>query len=219
MPRILQRVLKILDQIYEFPGGEPSAPQEADTVLPLQFIHDVGREAELASQFEFRGFWLGQVAQAHVAAGSIQENLSLDNPSGGVLNGFTFDDVRQWAWLYDAWGEVDDNTDFTDALLAVNAVANKEIGFGDGTAITAGGLGVQHLVKYWDATLEVTGEYYLVDSDTVTPRVNWPVRIPTSAGSGHLIIRSTSGGVNAFTASFSMLVWVGPRGVMPPGLY
>ena len=213
MARIRRAVLGLLNTLYGFPGGEPTAPREIDVRLPVTPVHDVSREAELATGMGFfNGYYTVYCAQAHVAAGLVEDTIDFPPTAPNVaLAGFNFNPDTQWIWLVDAWGTIDVGTNFDEAWVAINHDPD-EVGVTDGGAAT----GVQQIVMRFDASIPGSVPRYLErDARGAAPL---PARIPSLDGTGEIIVGSRSTGVAAFTALWNILVWVGDRGCWPPGL-
>lgn len=213
MARILSRVLRIVDRLYKFEGGDPSAPSEADTSGALQFVHDVSREAELGGGAgPYEGFWVVAAIQAHSAAGTIVDTVDLPAITSSALGAYRFDPLLDWAWLYDWWGNVSDPTDFNSARVGIG-VTTSQVGIHDGTALGA----TPRLIR--TATSTIGG--HLVYSTTFPPLATpQPILSSGVAGDlGTLVFTSVSDGVVIFSCRHNALIWIGRRGCMPPGLH
>lgn len=212
MSNFKSRGLSVLNGIYRFLPFARTAPEDYDLTSPIVSVHDVSREAELgAYAFDEKVGGFFQVGQdnAHPAASTVNSNPTVytvtDQAFGsGSLN-------RVWCWLMWAGLEMNASGFLTSAKLSVQV---PQVG----SALAPRNF----LIEYWDADIaQPTGgfgtpyTYFGVRAAAANQqRTRLPFLIPAGGQFGFQSI--TSGG--DFTIRLDTICWVGPIGVMPPGM-
>lgn len=205
------RALRLLDQLYEFGAGAPSAPTDADVTAPLQFIHDVSRTAELGkSVVDPRTLGYFQIGQDNVHAGA--GALAADVPVYPTLDALFGPDAAQrlWAWLIFAGLQVEGT-----ATLVTSSLALKVQPIGNALALR------DFLIARWNVVqaMDVGGAWgfgaYHGAAATPGPimQLPLPLWVPAGASFGFYSDASMAG-----TIRFSSICWAGPIGVFPPGM-
>ena len=204
MAKFRKRALELLGALYDF--DSPLRGLDGFSLeSPIQPVHDVSREAELG----LGGIWVAAAKQQHVGAGALDDQISIDAGSGTSpwTNGFEFDPSEQDAWILGCFGYVSDATDFANARISI-AFPTQFIGPYDGTV----GSGLRRLYAY--------GSEVKTDSIRWNPEpTSMPYPLALRGNVGDIILRSDSGGATAFDAVLGVMLWAGPRGVYPPGMF
>ncbi len=206
MAQIVKRALGVIDRLYGFVGGiGDDGLRSARTEAPIDFVHDVSRQAEIGNG----KFWLAQDVQAHVAAGSISTGLELQNPAEAE-HGYSFDPAQEDAWAMAVWGFVSVVTDYLNNKVHIVTDRNI-IGPADVSAAPA-----NQLIANFDGVVGTDPVNVLTPA--MQPTRPQLISASNSSAAG-LVFFSESGGVTAFSITVDVLIWVGAKGSSPPGMY
>jgi len=217
VPAALSRALAALAGIYRFPGTH-SAPNSVELSLPVQIVHDVSREAELATGFFANAAvtlgptdGLGTVARASTTRLAFLQ----DTIPAQLLaeHGYSPADVDVWVYGYWAIIAAADSGDFGHARVGVTI--GTPIGGGnsrvlasytivDGQAIVAGGT---LMLVQGSGTVNQPGQPW---GDFV-----FPFLLPDDPESAFLMEGADDAG-GAMTVGCFFRCWVGPKGSPPP---
>lgn len=196
---ILASVLRTLSRLYEFPGSK-FAPDTADIDVPIQFVHDLRRDAVMgAAQGVHFGYFVLRTGQTHGGAGTLQDSILLSGPVATGA-GYAFDPAFQWCWFMEGWGESSVPANFVDSEIRYE-VGTDWIGGAD--AIVAGA--VLSLVAF---------------AGTLGTNLNTLDKVQTArrpslilSTAPEIVFSSSSSGATVIEQS--ALVWIGPIGVVP----
>ncbi len=211
MAKIQRKVLTLLEALYRFTSSQDGAPSEFQLGLGITPVHDLSRMAQIGSALINRdsaGYWLASIRAVHVAAGTINTNMNFVSP-GTSGEGYIFVERTHWVWLMESWCITNDNADFGETNVALNAITNDFfIGPSEGVPSS-----VIQLVQRWTATLGSGMGVPTLDPDH---------------GSAPVLILSPQDGVRfnsvaintgTVTNTLNMLLWIGLRNTFPPGLH
>lgn len=213
MPAALSRALAALSGIYKFPGTR-SAPHAIELDVPVQLVHDVSREAELAA-----GFWAQASvilttagAGADTFASTLRDDFLGTTENQQLLRelGLTTGEVDVWLYGWHALLAAADSGDFSRLRLGIRV----------GTLIGTGV--VQQLVTYVAAqTAMVTGGALpLVTSTTGAELSTYgeqrlPILMQDRPDTAFLAQGNDDAGGDMTVTGF-FRCWVGPKGSPPP---
>jgi len=197
--------LKALDRLYRFPGGSDIRSFETDSAI--QPVHDVSREAELASGLsgEF-GYYIQSVEMAHAGAGSLF----------GTIDPWAQADVRARerasvaVWVVSMFGTADVVARFVTGLAALSYPLLPDT-FPLAAAVS------DMLLYQWDSASDASrsgGIGMLTDVATSAQRAQMPIYVPD----GGIIQVSSEAQTGAVDIAISGLFWAGAFGVTPPGM-
>jgi len=206
---VLQRVLQVLDRLYDFPGGTRGL-NEFDLASAIQPVHNVGRMAELGARGADNSGFL-YIGQALVNVSSAPETALASTDiygafdSIGEFSNFRTQDHR--LWLYELFAGVDDVTpgNWTDGATAIQ--------------FDPDGTDRQVILQHWDFDIgpitaggarPAVGGFIPME---VIPVRAYPIFFPLGS---RLVTRSLS--QNNVTFRTHTIWWAGPIGVTPPGM-
>jgi len=213
LAKILKPVLRVLEQLYRFPGAQRGAPEEVELGLGVTPVHDVSRMAEVANSLINRasaGYWLASVVQNHAGVGGLQENLNLITPPNAA-EGYSMDESTQWAWVCGVWMTGDDPTDFASAQVLITLIGND---FFIGPHDTSPPASVSQIIYRSVALNGFTGTFIGIENLVY---VNRP-RVILSPQDG-LRFESVSDTAGTVVITFNVLLWIGLRNTFPPGMF
>jgi hypothetical protein len=208
--RIFARALKLLDRLYEFPGDAQSAPLEFSTESPVQPVHDVSREVEL-----------GAIVTNPGAAGIF--SLDQDNVHAGGDNIQSF--IDPYGTLDATWGKVGARWIWMLRYGATCTLASG--GAGSSARLSLGVLALgnalvlrDYLIALWGSStaqlIKASGSLpaamTLVGTQSGMPL---PIPLPPNCQLGWYTDATAAA---PGTMRISMLCWIGPYGVYPPGM-
>lgn len=218
MPRFYRRVLRALDDIYSVIGGAPVAPTSIDTATPLQLVHDVSREAEISSGAgPFDGFFhAGWRCEVGAGGNPTYDTGSLYGPAAGGVN-WDPDYTSQWVWLMKLWAAVQQDGNqgnFSDCQFFWFGQSLQGIGPGSVSAIQPELLFHSATRIGRPSTLRPASGYYGVQPayETAYPRLMIPLSPDADT------FQMVASGTGAVNVNGGALLWLGPRGVLPPGM-
>jgi len=211
--RFNKRPLRLLDQIYDFIGGQRDLSDFA-LESAIQPVHDLGRQAERAGFGLRDGYWMAQATQAHVAAGVVEDAVDIYAPiqaNNGWPNPIQdVDDLRVWAISASAIVTDGETPEFLQTQITLSMPAGM-VGPSDINTPA-----VIDLLLWWGDTIAIVGVNSPVISSTgPTDQGVMPVRIEPGA---FVSFGSEQTGAGSLTVSQTMLLWVGCAGCSPPGL-
>lgn len=215
--RFLSRVLTLLDTVYGFVGGQVTADR-IDLRAPIQLVHDVRRESEIgavangqklavpnpAGLLILEGYTTVEFTNTHaVAAGDVYTDTTTQATWDALIGNPAY-----WAWIVEL------------AARAHNSLTVVEAGF----TLTrppqmASANFVSGIIGRWTGM----GGVPIVSGGTTSPLiassglpyvVNLPIWVPP--GSELVFWSDASGAAQAIRAQ--AVLWIGPAGVLPPGL-
>lgn len=203
MARALSRALTILGRLYRPEGGQ-AAITNVDMDTPLQFVHDVSREAELSSVLTgnlYGSLWALAESRTHAGAGSLQGT-----------------ELDPYASLQQDWG-IQPITDWWIWLMGVQTYATAAGVFDQGTVSISytndypGINGSNYLLvaNHTDAIQSNTAVFLGYATNPVPCQL--PVLIPAGGGINY---RSTALAAGDMAAVY--FLWAGLVGVYPPGM-
>jgi len=212
--KILQPVLKTLEALYRFAGGQNGAPTEMELGLGITPVHDLSRMAEIGAANVVRasaGYWLASNVHTHTVTGGIQKSLNLVSPPV-ASEGYALNERTEWVWLINCWITADDATDFNHANVLINNIGNDFfVGPSDVAPASTRFLYARFLsiLSGLSQTMAGTG-----NSNMIQPVGPIPILSPQDG------IRFESGSDTAGTVviTFNALLWIGKRNTFPPGL-
>lgn len=209
---IRTRALELLAQLYRFGEGKAS-PEQYDLSAPVQSVHDLSREIELASGYGrpvAPGMAVLQREHNHAMAGTLRDGfephstvMALTNIGLSNLQPLS---VSVWLLAVSAFSTVDGNvSDFaacyfppsTIPSMFSNQRAGRPLIVGTTMSVCSDAAGTA------DAECSVPSEAIRFS----------PFELPIGSG---ITSRSTVGA--AGLVDFNFLVWIGPRGARPPGI-
>lgn len=212
-------VLRIIRRIYSLGASGVGAVERLDEASPIQFVHDVSRQAELgAAASQDGGYWLNQAQHAHVGAGTLNSHhLIWANLANFLLGSADLNDLD--LWLLESVLHLDTNV-LTVSNVGLLGEPPGKVGafprysklistWKGGTPLYQGSAGTTLYQGYTASNLAVSQDY-----------VRRPFRIfrDTSTTLSRPQITFHSVVTGAATLTFSQLFWVGPRGSGPPGM-
>jgi len=205
---ILSQGLRHLWRIWRWRSSQ-TGPSEIELDLPIQTVADVQRVQELGSaNGPFAGYWRVSVTQTHAIAGEINETLVLGGAAG--TGEYTLRPGDDWAWYIEGFGSIDVTAALGSADIYLPAPSDRFYGPTDANPAD----GPRLLIRFTGQTTIAAGPEF-----SLTPQLNYnsviPRLIPFPAGVG-LGFRSEAS--VASTIALEAIIWVGPIGVMPPGM-
>lgn len=206
MARIYTRVLELLGRLYDFPGSK-SSPSTVDLISPVTVVHDVSRQAELALGKD----WLVTARQTHVAAGILEDVMDVYGGGAGTpMNGYGVD-ADEWVWLMDCWAAITAgaSVNFALAAISVSGYAAVDVGLHDGTPNAH----PDKFIKFYDDSV---GSSILIDGSASVDLTKTPTLIFPRTGA--ITFLSAETGDVGITVDFTAHIWVGQKGIYPPGL-
>lgn len=214
MAKILKPVLRVLESLYRFPGGQDGAPTEVELGLGVTPVHDVSKMVERANAVINRasgGYWGVSEVQSHAAPGTISANLNLANPTNAA-EGYLYDEASQWIWIINVWMSVSDVSDFNSAQVALRPWGNDFfIGPHDSQPPSA----QPQVIGRWVSAATETG-FDNIGIPQSPPIALFPL-VVLSPQDG-LVFQSNTDVAGTTTITFNVLIWVGARNTYPPGL-
>jgi len=216
MAKILRPVLKLLESLYRFSGGQDGAPTEFELGLGIQAVHDVSHEVEAADANNAQGrpaggYWIATVIQNHTVVGVLTDDINFVEPTN-ASNGYVFNEGLQWVWLIDAWGIADDAGDFEAATLFMRPNTNDFfVGPHDSNPADS----VDQLLVSWTSVLNRAGIPLALQLGAVQAQL--PVLILSPQDGIQFASRSDAAGT--VQIEMNARIWVGKRGTFPPGMY
>lgn len=217
MALIKNRPLGVLDRIYNFVGAQ--TPTEADVDVPVQFVHDLSREAEIGSAFgRFRGYAVFIATNTHAGAGVIR---SAWDPYARIVAGSIDPNYSPTELDMDVWLLGFQTTVQTPANLTTLSIGWSPLG-----AIPPSTTDAVFPLLYSTefnrpfSQGNALGDLYLAAQEGTDPSANVPGFLPRPLYMPHgstFTLRSNAGGATNVQASF--LVWVGRVGTAPYGSY
>jgi len=196
------RPLRFLDALYRVVGGL-TGPKEFAVEAAIQPVHDVSRQAQIASGFsEELGYFVRGVTDVHVGAGAIRQSLD----PWDQVDSRNFERATAGVWLISAFGSCSSSANFVTAGLAItyptipDAFAAEQI--------------LTHIFP--DALLAVTSTPVLI-GDLARVAEHNPVS-PLFIPDGSMLDFLTQAVTGANTIRLNALLWAGARGALPPGL-
>lgn len=212
MARIQERVLTALQRFYDYVPPD-RAPSEIEVDLPVSVVHDVGPDARFATGAGpwQSGFFHITVSRNHSSVATITNVFTPHNPDN-VFQGIPdpFDDQKSMMWLYAAGGQVNDAADFANASISLQTS-------GDSIGMSVNPVPTPHEQLLFRSTISFEGVMF--------PSFPWP-----GAGGPIPLIRRPGGNDNTITfnstsqaggtvdISLGILVWLGSRFAVPPGM-
>jgi len=207
MARILARVLKALDNIYRF-DSDVVAPDEVDLSGPIQLVHDVSRETELASAPGLgNGYFNISIGTIHgVAASTIFASQDITAAAAFWATLGASPDTHD-IWILEITARAQSTLAVTEALVAAfNAIV--------------GGAFTDHQRLIWTSSGVSTGVMSSGGSNALIPNplnVRFPVKLVPGATGSIAVQTTASGAVQSIT--HQLMMWVGLKGTQPPGLW
>lgn len=226
MPRFQNLVLGNLRTVFGFKGtANIEGVAEGDAAPTL----DVGRFAKLGVGFgDANGFWTftrSLTANNNIATGT--DTIFINT---NVLN-LSFLQNHQSApwvcWILDVWAGIDGT-----AALYVNSAIGLSLALPDAGGPNTHGQSARLL--FYDENGDInpgfngpwtpsggralTGTGSPAAAAAVAARIRYPIPVYGDQGGGTLIYQVESGGVGDVTLHANVLVWVGRKGMLPPGL-
>lgn len=201
MARIYSGAITLLRHLYSLAAGV-SLPQEVDTDSPIQFVHDVSREAELS----FGRYIIRTVAQAHGGAGDIRTSVDLSDD-------LTVTEVERQVDAYFLRA--------SPKATTPNNIARWGVGMVITSAVQPGMLAAEFLLATGSVNVQVEltggGPSELgYNSNSMVPP--FPNPFPIFLAPESCVITVFSQATGAAQMDCDLLFWVGPRGTLPPGL-
>jgi len=216
--RILGRLLRPLEKVYKFPGAQKGAPDSFELDLPIQPVHDVSRMASVRSATGpiNDGFWNFTSRIVHAGASILSTTPS---PwSASVANGFPEDrggNAPEVAWwIYNIWVTLSSNSLVNLGAAVVHGSATV------GPYITGASAKMQPLIYCeTSAPYGVGTDRWALEKSTIQATPNFPLRVmdnPSGLLPAYNWYQSQSTG--PMNVDFNQQMWMGPAGVMPPGM-
>lgn len=200
MAKFTARPLGILENIYRFIGGQ-TGPNEVQLDGGIQMVHDVSREAEVGTaQTPALGYTLSGATVSHVGTGDLFSAIDIYDRAFETLDPIDVD-----VWAIDALCTVNDPGDFASASLGIRY------------PLLSGAFESQqdHLLYSWTTP----GGALRAGGDTTVPGVAIPVELPKYLPHGSsLLLQSTADNVGTISINIWLLLWVGARSALPPGM-
>ena len=213
MARYNSRALQVLDRIYKF-VGDKALGREMELSVPIQPVHDLSREAELGAGHGGTGGW---IAYAHSQQGIGQQESSVDvfayiQP---FLASVPLENID--VWLMDVFCTTENEAAFVNATAAVCFPITEA----NLAGITGSSELQYRLVGNWDDAMKVADKAgtnvdlvgVLKYNTFLTPIGRG---LPMRVFRGSFFTLLTNSGANDTTLTWIM--WVGPKGVPPPGV-
>lgn len=213
MAKIQRKVLTLLEALYRFTSSQDGAPSEFQLGLGIQGVHDLSRMSEFGAAKIVRasaGYWLASCTNTHVAVGDIEQILNIAAPAV-PSEGYLFTERDDWAWYVDSWITANDPTDFQAANILLDNITND---FFVGPSI-----GVPNSVErlmYRATAIIAEGSLTRGGLGVNTLPLTNPVLILSPQDGIRFESRSDTAGT--VTINFNVLLWIGQRGTMPPGM-
>jgi len=209
--KILRPVLRLLEELYGFPGAQKGAPEEIDLALGIQPVHDLSRMAAIGAASNHReshGYWLASAFQTFGGApGSLNENLNLVSPAVRS-EGYTLDEATQWAWVIDVWATSDVLAGFNLIQVLIRGITND---FFIGPSPDAPSSTDRLIYRSVAASATNTN----VALPTTNNQVTFPALILSPQDGLRFEANAVAPAVIVFTEN--VLLWIGKRGTFPPG--
>lgn len=211
MTKILRPVLRFLDRIYDLdPGKGPVATDDLNVGAGIQLVHNVGRGADMGGAATApaaglgRGFFAFLLRNSHGGAGSITGSFGIA-ASLPRQNGWDVD--LQDCWLLDVTGITSVANSVTRADLTLRG---QQYGTGAQTALTT------ELLQSWNDDTGATDGFGipLIGSTSVTPGFMHYKRPRMIHPTAVFLWTSTVTAIS--NVDVQPLLWVGPRGCLPP---
>lgn len=223
MALIRKRVLGVLDRVYDLVGHKRT-PSDLETEQPVQCVHDISRQGELGSGLgRGSGFVWYHRHEDTAGAQSYREATDLTAWIEASSLANEFDVEEHWIW-YMGWAaghtDVNGNGDVDEASIGFTLPAGSRFRLDADTEVD--------LIPVWlaDSTQPiVTDENGSVGRPSIFGAANSFVSMgtmpsspfPVPDGSKVTTYVKTNAAIT-YGYSFSVLLWIGARGVMPPGL-
>lgn len=207
------RNLLVLDRIYRF-VGDKTAPNRFETSVPVQFVHDVSRAAELgAAAGRYGGWFLLDLDLDNSGSGT--EQLAVDPYVQALALDPKFVERREIdVYLYEL-GVIGQNatnqTNLEVALIGDSSDAIPE-GSNLGKLLFAYSSATGNTATVTDFAGTGT-EVLLLDDAAWGPRFRSPLYIPPGS---RFTVRSVSGAIGANNCDIQALCWAGVRGTSAP---
>lgn len=217
MAKIRQPVLKLLERLYGFVGAQDGAPSEVELGLGITPVHDMSRMAELGAAKVTRGsagFWIATCTNTHTSVADIETVMNFVNP-GASNEGWSLDESKEWIWIMDAWATATGTVaDFLVAQMLTDNITNDFfVGPSQGNASNNPDSVSQ--VFFHGLSIVTNGSL----TRPVIPDIPFPTNpIPILSPQDGVRFESRPQGTGNIVIHFNLLIWVGPRGVMPPGM-
>jgi len=208
MAKILARALVALDKFYDFDATKRFI-QEFDLTSPIQAVHDVSREVELASApGTLFGFSSLTFVNTHaVAAGAIRSNLDPYDPA--ILATLQVQESDVWAFLMNFSARVEAGLTVTIGTFAIEQAAIT----GSITSHTI--LTHEYDSQTGIAVNDAADLTALIKTDS--PAQNIPFPMLVTPGATLTFSTFASGAIAACRGQATM--YFCPRGSYPPGIY
>lgn len=223
MALIRKRVLGVIDRVYDLVGAKRN-PTDLDVSLPVQCVHDIARQGELGSGLgQSSGFIWWHRHEATAAASSYRNGEDIDAWIEATSLANEFDVEKHWVWFMGwagGWTDVNGNGDVDEASLGFIFPAGNRFRYDSDTE--------DDTVLVWlaDSTQPImSNEAGSVTRPSIFGAANSFVSVGTMPSRPFPIPQGSAIGTyvktNAAIANgydFYCLLWVGTRGVMPPGM-
>lgn len=215
MAKFLGSTLKALNTLFRFKGSEVST----DTVdlSAVNLVADVTPIARMGAAVDDpslnnTGYFWAQVKINRTGAGTTYE--SMDLYSAGTAVG-TFpnpvDPREQEIWLLDIAMLINDQTDFSGSSCGLVLPADQ-LGPSDGSV---GGTTFPLVIG--DTSITIDSGVRAVLWDAVAPGQGKFARFPIRLVDGQLLeCRLSTSGATSTDLTVAALIWIGPRGTLPP---
>lgn len=214
--KYLSRVLRGIDDVFNFRSSQKGAPSDVELDLPVQTVLDVGRYADYgAGRFgENFGWWIMGTSNIHTIVGKLIQTLSLQNAFAN-LNGYEsgWDEDDFMAWVFRAWCTNTDQNDFADCQTMIQ---NSATSVGPGGA--SGQAAVRHMIFRGEASIGVaSGDRPIFSlnepSESLLPM---PILARNDIAGANIVMNSNADNAGTVEVDFNLLFWLGPKGVLPP---
>lgn len=210
--RILSKVLKALETVYQFPGGQKGAPESMELDLPIQVVHDASSSARIGRAPGMSdGWWLLEDYHNHLGLGTLVTTPSLRTPGFASSNTYPapYNKEDLQAWIYDSFVCMDDAGDFALAMSGLQ-FCNQAIG-----PVNINGANTPRIPLYYGtapvSTLVLKGSNQ--KAEIPIPYITYP---GGNANDSVLYNYSTADNVGTCGISIFTLFWLGPKGTPPP---
>lgn len=228
--RILAAPLRLLQRLYRF-KGQLVAPLDVELGLPVQFVHDISRQAELGTYTGRESgvdaiespFFTINVDNVHAAGGELRQQIGIysNQTTAWALGTWVPPDPDQeTVWVLGAWGSIDvGGSPLTEAYIAHDFLPKAGAGSGVapwGLIWTARGLTAAALTDGQNLLLRGLGS---VADDPEVARMMVPTPFPISNKVNALPVLEFVSETSALaTVDFFVQCIRLPVGVFPPRL-